>query len=69
VSGDRNAARDVRLPYHLYSLRHFAATQAIAAGFDPVSVANRLGHADPSVTLRVYSHAIDARDREMVLPG
>jgi integrase len=50
---------------HLHSLRHFSATQAIAAGFDPVTVGARLGHADPSITLRVYSHAVAQRDREL----
>ena len=29
----------------------------------PVTVAGRLGHSDPSVTLRVYSHALEERDR------
>lgn len=58
-------ARAAGMPYHLHSLRHFAATQAIAAGFDPVAVAARLGHADPSVTLRVYAHAIEGRDRAL----
>lgn len=56
-------AKACGLPYHLHQLRHFAATQAIAAGFDPVSVAARLGHADPSVTMRVYSHALDSVDK------
>ncbi len=28
-------------------------------------VAGRLGHADASVTLRVYAHALEARDREL----
>jgi integrase len=50
---------------HLHALRHFSATQAIAAGFDAVTVGARLGHADPSITLRVYSHAIQQRDREL----
>ena len=50
---------------HLHALRHFAATQAIAAGFDAVTVGARLGHADPSITLRVYSHAVEQRDREL----
>lgn len=50
-------------PYHLHQLRHFAATQALAAGFDPVAVAARLGHSDPAVTMRVYGHALEARDR------
>ena len=27
------------------------------------TVAGRLGHSDPSLTLRVYSHAIEERDR------
>ena len=50
---------------HLHALRHFSATQAIAAGFDAVTVSARLGHADPSITLRVYAHAIEGRDREL----
>jgi len=50
---------------HLHALRHFSATQAIAAGFDPVTVSSRLGHADASITLRVYAHALERRDREL----
>ena len=56
-------AKKLGLPYHLHQLRHFAATQLIAAGHDAVTVGNRLGHADPSVTLRVYAHALEDRDR------
>lgn len=50
-------------PYRLHDLRHFAATELIGAGVDVRTVAGRLGHADPSVTLRVYSHVIEDRDR------
>jgi len=50
---------------HLHALRHFSATQAIGGGFDAATVAARLGHADPSITLRVYSHALEQRDREL----
>lgn len=35
-----------------------SSTQAIANGADLRAVATLLGHADPSVTLRVYSHVI-----------
>lgn len=49
---------------HFHSLRHFTATQLIAAGIDIRTVSGRLGHSDPSVTLRVYSHALEANDRE-----
>jgi integrase len=50
---------------HLHALRHFSATQGIAAGYDPVTVSSRLGHADPSITLRVYSHVLQKRDKEL----
>ena len=61
----RRAADKAGVDTHLHALRHFSATQAIAAGFDPVTVGARLGHADPSITLRVYSHAIEQRDRDL----
>jgi integrase len=47
-----------------HSLRHFAATQLLGAGVDVRTVADRLGHSDPSITLRVYADTIEARDRE-----
>jgi integrase len=58
-------AKTAGVETHLHALRHFSATQGIAAGFDPVTVGARLGHADPSVTLRVYSHVLEQRDREL----
>ncbi|MHB8189876.1 MAG: tyrosine-type recombinase/integrase [Ferrimicrobium sp.] len=51
------------LSYHLHQLRHFTATQLIAAGVDVRTVAHRLGHADASVTLKVYAHVLEAQDR------
>ena len=56
---DSLGLHDVRL----HDLRHFTATQLIGAGVDVRTVAGRLGHSDPSVTLRVYSHALEERDR------
>jgi integrase len=61
----KRAAKKANVDTHLHALRHFSATQGIAAGYDPVTVGARLGHADPSITLRVYAHAIDQRDREL----
>jgi integrase len=61
----RRVADRAGVDTHLHALRHFSATQAIAAGFDPVTVGTRLGHADPSITLRVYSHALEQRDRDL----
>jgi integrase len=49
--------------YHLHDLRHFAATQALAGNIDPPTVAGRLGHADASITMRIYGHVVEARDQ------
>ncbi len=48
--------------WRLHDLRHWSATHAVASGADVRTVANRLGHSDPSMTLRVYSHAVKAAD-------
>ncbi|HYA45309.1 MAG TPA: site-specific integrase [Acidimicrobiales bacterium] len=58
-------ARRLGIVTHFHELRHFSATTAIAAGSDVRTVAGRLGHADPALTLRVYAHALEARDREL----
>lgn len=49
--------------WRLHDLRHFSATMAIAGGHDVRTVAHRLGHADPAMTLRVYAHVIEAADQ------
>ncbi len=59
----RKVCDSLGLPYHLHQLRHFTATELIAAGVDVRTVSGRLGHADASITLRVYSHVLEAQDR------
>ena len=47
------------LPYaRLHDLRHLHATNLLLAGVPVHVAAARLGHADPSVTLRVYSRVL-----------
>jgi integrase len=48
----------------LLSLRHFAATQLLAAGVDIRTVAGRLGHSQPSTTLNRYTEWLQARDQD-----
>ena len=48
--------------WRLHDLRHWSATTTVAAGHDVRSVAARLGHANPAMTLRVYAHAVEATD-------
>jgi len=43
-------------PYRFHDLRHYSATELFAKGFNARTVADRLGHADPALTLRVYAH-------------
>jgi integrase len=50
--------------FRFHDLRHLSATEMVGQGMDPRTVAARLGHANPSVTLAVYAHAIEARDRD-----
>jgi integrase len=65
TAGYKRIASKLKIDSHIHELRHFSATTAIGAGVDVRTVAGRLGHADPGVTLRVYAHALEARDREL----
>ena len=44
---------------NVHSLRHTNASMLIAQGVDVRTVAGLLGHAQPSTTLDIYSHAFD----------
>jgi integrase len=55
---------DIGLPdVRFHDLRHLHATELMAAGIDVNTVAARLGHSSPKMTLDVYGHASPARDR------
>jgi len=47
-----------------HDMRHYCATTLLSNGEDLRTVAGRLGHADPAVTLRVYAHFLPEKDRE-----
>ncbi|MEU6697562.1 tyrosine-type recombinase/integrase [Pseudonocardia sp. NPDC046786] len=59
----RMAAR-LGLNTHLHNLRHYSATELIAAGVDVRTVAGRLGHSGGGVTtLRVYAAWVSEADQ------
>lgn len=47
-------------PLRLHDLRHVHATMLLLAGVPLHVVSARLGHTDPSITLRVYAHVLDS---------
>jgi integrase len=56
--------RDAGIPHcRLHDLRHFMATEMLAAGVAIPIVAARLSHARASTTLNVYAHAVPGGDQ------
>jgi predicted nucleotidyltransferase len=51
--------------WRLHDLRHWTASTAITSGHDVRTVAGRLGHANPAMTLRVYAHAVEGADQAL----
>jgi integrase len=48
--------------WRLHDLRHWSATTAIGLGADVRTVATRLGHSNPAMTLKVYAYAFAVAD-------
>jgi len=53
-----------RWRFRFHDLRHFSVTTLVAAGIDIRTVAERHGHAQATMTLNRYAHALPERDRE-----
>jgi integrase len=47
-----------------HGLRHFSATALAGRGVGIRTIAGRLGHANPNLTLRTYAHFLEVADRE-----
>lgn len=50
---------------HIHDLRRSAASHLAAGGGTAVEIAARLGHANPALTQRVYTHLLEARDQRL----
>jgi len=66
VSGTFRTVRDKlglsTVTFH--GLRHFSATALAGRGVGIRTIAGRLGHANPNLTLRTYAHFLEVADRE-----
>ena len=49
-------AQELKLAVSFHELRHTHASQLIDANVDVMTIAHRLGHSSPAVTLQVYAH-------------
>lgn len=49
----------------LHDVRHTYATLAMDLGIDPKMLSDRIGHANTSVTLQIYTHRSAGRDQTM----
>lgn len=59
----RDLRAEERWPYRFHDCRHYAASELFRAGHNPRTVADRLGHADPAVTLKIYTHDTEDQAR------
>lgn len=50
--------------FPLHDLRHYHATQLLAAGVPVTTVSKRLGHTSPAVALNTHGHWVPEQDRE-----
>jgi integrase len=51
----------------LHALRHFAATTMAGSGVGVRTIAGRLGHANPNVTLRTDAHFLEVADQDAAM--
>lgn len=54
-------------PIRIHDLRHSHASMLINNGVNILAVSKRLGHANVSITLNVYSHLMEQTDNDMMV--
>ncbi len=58
-----------RIAFNWHMFRHSHASEAIAAGYSLLEVADRLGHASPQTTAAFYQHLFASEIRRIYLTG
>lgn len=52
--------------FRIHDIRHFNASVLVSSGIDIKTIQQRLGHADPSTTLKIYAHSFEVKQKEAV---
>lgn len=55
------------VPICFHELRHTSASILINKGINPKAVSQRLGHADTSITMEIYTHTFDTSKKDSAL--
>ena len=55
----------LNLPYSMHNLRHTHASNMLSNNYPITQLAHRLGHADPSITLSIYSHVVKGMELDV----
>ena len=53
------------IPFSLHNLRHTHASNMLSNNYPITQLAHRLGHADPSITLSIYSHVVKGMELDV----
>ncbi len=63
----RPSLKEAGLPetFRNYDFRHLHASLLIESGASILEIAHRMGHTDPTVTLKVYGHLLENRQEEL----
>ena len=61
----------IERPLRLYDLRHYYASHALVQGANILELAERLGHVNSEMVVKVYAHLADGlrSQRELTIPG
>ena len=53
------------IKHSLHSLRHTHASNLLMSNYPVLQLSHRLGHADPSITLSIYSHLVQGQELDV----
>ncbi len=66
---NKSLKRRTRIAFNWHMFRHSHASEAIAAGYSLLEVAERLGHSSPQTTAAFYQHLFASEIRKLYLTG
>ena len=60
----KKLSKVLQRPIHAHLFRHTFASYCIAANMDISTISSLISHSNPSITLSIYTHEIDAHNKQ-----